>query len=568
MAAPAGFMNVLNRKYDIQQQEASARSALFNMQANLMPSQTASENALRAAQGYATREQGATYGPLAGASIAGTMAGIPEMGARAGYYGAMGRVAGLGAEPYGYGAASEIVRQLRMGQPGGGSSGAPSTAPTTPSGPLTITPPAGGQSNVVDGTPLTPTSPWSMHFEEVPTRSPDRPYEFARGASKVPGKAKGGAPSSAGLMGALPSLMAMMGGGGGGVPSSQGAPFAMGGAVPGRGSGKVDTVPAMLAPGEAVLNKPAAEMMGRDKIAKANAAGRTKMGGMPKPMAGGHAGGTDSVMKRMIDNMNTQPADPALLRALALAPQLPRPAPAPIPVPKSQSFAGGTEEITGKPAPGQTQTNGSWGGQNQGLRLQLGMGAPKPAPAPTPVPKPQSFAGGIGFVEASRVGGGGFGEAPRVGGGGFGEAPRVAASVSAPAPASPRMTSMKAPEDRGAMYAGGTSNVGDPSPTQQGGLPSPPWTVGGIDHATPDSGYGDQRIDPGHRNLGQSPTPRPGLSYGDSSKPYAGAHPMPSNRPDYYKGYAKGASEVHATLKMFGKGLAKPKPIATGRGMV
>jgi hypothetical protein len=48
--------------------------------------------------------------------------------------------------------------------------------------------------------------------------------------------------------------------------------------VPGKGSGKVDTVPAVLAPGEAVLNKAAAEKMGRGTIAKANAAGARKMG--------------------------------------------------------------------------------------------------------------------------------------------------------------------------------------------------------------------------------------------------------------------------------------------------
>jgi hypothetical protein len=48
--------------------------------------------------------------------------------------------------------------------------------------------------------------------------------------------------------------------------------------VPGKGSGKVDTVPAMLAPGEAVLNKGAAETIGRGLIAKANAAGARKMG--------------------------------------------------------------------------------------------------------------------------------------------------------------------------------------------------------------------------------------------------------------------------------------------------
>jgi len=48
--------------------------------------------------------------------------------------------------------------------------------------------------------------------------------------------------------------------------------------VPGKGSGKVDTVPAVLAPGEAVLNKAAADKMGRGMIARLNKAGARKMG--------------------------------------------------------------------------------------------------------------------------------------------------------------------------------------------------------------------------------------------------------------------------------------------------
>lgn len=48
--------------------------------------------------------------------------------------------------------------------------------------------------------------------------------------------------------------------------------------VPGKGSGKVDTKPAMLAPGEAVLNKAAAEHLGRGVIKALNALGRQKMG--------------------------------------------------------------------------------------------------------------------------------------------------------------------------------------------------------------------------------------------------------------------------------------------------
>ena len=72
--------------------------------------------------------------------------------------------------------------------------------------------------------------------------------------------------------------------------------------VPGKGTGKVDTVPAMLAPGEAVLNKGAAEHMGRDNIKQLNQVGLAKMGpgvggkGMPAPKGvQKHAQGTDMV---------------------------------------------------------------------------------------------------------------------------------------------------------------------------------------------------------------------------------------------------------------------------------
>lgn len=60
--------------------------------------------------------------------------------------------------------------------------------------------------------------------------------------------------------------------------------------VPGQGDGTVDKVPAMLAPGEAVLNKGAAEHIGRDKIAAVNAVGHAKMmaekGAAPAAMPG------------------------------------------------------------------------------------------------------------------------------------------------------------------------------------------------------------------------------------------------------------------------------------------
>lgn len=48
--------------------------------------------------------------------------------------------------------------------------------------------------------------------------------------------------------------------------------------VPGKGNGTKDTVKAKLAPGEAVLNKAAAEHMGRGLITALNALGQQKMG--------------------------------------------------------------------------------------------------------------------------------------------------------------------------------------------------------------------------------------------------------------------------------------------------
>lgn len=48
--------------------------------------------------------------------------------------------------------------------------------------------------------------------------------------------------------------------------------------IPGKGDGTVDKVPAILAPGEAVLNKGAAEHVGRGLIDHLNAVGAAKMG--------------------------------------------------------------------------------------------------------------------------------------------------------------------------------------------------------------------------------------------------------------------------------------------------
>lgn len=129
--------------------------------------------------------------------------------------------------------------------------------------------------------------------------------------------------------------------------------------VPGKGDGKTDTVPSMLAPGEAVLNKAAAEHLGRDTIGLLNAIGEVKMG-----MDGNATSGQGPVGQ----------ADPSAAGG-------------------QPGYATGTtnvpEPVLPIPGPGQGQGGGTWtpgggggdtgkGGQNQTLRAGLGMGVPRP----------------------------------------------------------------------------------------------------------------------------------------------------------------------------------------------
>lgn len=77
-------------------------------------------------------------------------------------------------------------------------------------------------------------------------------------------------------------------GGGGNIADVSGFGFSSGATkVPGQGDGTVDKVPAMLAPGEAVLNRAAAEHLGRHTIEFLNQIGAAKMGLSPHGMTGG-----------------------------------------------------------------------------------------------------------------------------------------------------------------------------------------------------------------------------------------------------------------------------------------
>lgn len=127
--------------------------------------------------------------------------------------------------------------------------------------------------------------------------------------------------------------------------------------VPGQGDGTVDKVPSMLAPGEAVLNRAAAEHLGRHTIGLLNALGEQKMGMSPAGQDPTAAGGVPG-------------------------------------------YATGSSGVGIDPVPGQ---GGTWGPSgdatgasgNTALRAGLGMGVPRPGPT-TPV---KAFSHGTEKVE-------------------------------------------------------------------------------------------------------------------------------------------------------------------------
>lgn len=269
VGAPAGFQDALNRKYDILQQEATSRSRLEGAQASAIPLQTQSEAALRSAQAYATRAQGATYQPLAQASIATSYGGLPELAARAHLIGAQATGEDLLNSPMGVEGATQLRAGLmgRFGSPGvfnnGGSlfnNGGIGTSAGSTKSVL--------DNNVIGGNPGREVLPG-----------------YKKGTAKVPSKGSKGfaAMPMGGGIGMLPPTM-MAPPPVAQVSNPMGSPVTADkgmAKVPGKGSGKVDTVPARLAPGEAVLNKAAAEHVGRGLIAVLNQLGAQKMGMAP-----------------------------------------------------------------------------------------------------------------------------------------------------------------------------------------------------------------------------------------------------------------------------------------------
>jgi hypothetical protein len=233
--------------------------------------------------------------------------------------------------------------------------------------------------------------------------------------------------------------------------------------VPGKGSGTVDTQHAMLAPGEAVLNKAAAEYLGRATIDVLNHVGRIKMGldttspagdssthqqavkpGKGQPSMPNEAGGEGmgfaeggmfgpwgdartmnapmtpggSVIGGSPNDpnsmMHTRPGiDFIAASGMTDTSFVPKPPIPGRPGGGGEMIPGFADGIPSVPAPGQTVTNGTWGPSigNSGdsaLRNALGLGVPRvinPPPIANAGNKPlPRFAGGSVDVPAAPAG--------------------------------------------------------------------------------------------------------------------------------------------------------------------
>lgn len=292
MAGPAGFSDLINRKYDIQQDEASARAALSNAQAQSITAKTPFENALQAAQTGQTRAQTNTIQPLADASIASTLAGVGEAGARSKLYGAQAADisdttnslvdnVGLQALYRGHQAFS------------GGAQTAPAVNPLTPVTGSLGTPGAGTTSSVTDD-PSVQAAQRKKNAQvqlfggetqglkkgtanvkgkgKMPAAAP----QMTSAPAPAPGQTASVMPGSSPPQGAVGGLAAML-------QAAMGATT-----VPGKtpATGNTDVVPAMLTPGEAVVNKQAVKHIpgGRPAIAAANAKGTAEQKKGPPSM--------------------------------------------------------------------------------------------------------------------------------------------------------------------------------------------------------------------------------------------------------------------------------------------
>jgi hypothetical protein len=335
--APAGFADLMNRKYDILQQTASSEAALRGAQGQGILGALPSENAQRQAQAFATTQQGKSVMPLADASIASTYAGIPTQTAQAGLLGAQSRLAGTQADDLAFGnaASSPFSRLNYLNQistnngfglgsgeaPINYGSGARSADRVDPNDPrnkirTTVAGYAAGTSNVQpqgkakgNGVKTAPQPPGAittggMTLHDVMAHALGS-LHAAGGATTVPpvpspgqtitsGSWEGPTPPATSATPppvAFPVPGAPAGGrtfgkrvsAAGGATSTE--DYAKGTAkVPAKGGKSgVDSIPATLAPREAVLNEGAADHMGRGAIAALNALGAAKMAAQGTP---------------------------------------------------------------------------------------------------------------------------------------------------------------------------------------------------------------------------------------------------------------------------------------------
>lgn len=271
------------QKYSILQQQADTASAAQRAQAGLQQAQASSLGMLSPAQ-------------------------AAEMRARAGLAGAQSGLVGMQTEAAGItnqrlGEALDLDNELKrqtatnnaMGMTGSGGtpigafaagaidSRTPGWNPATMGKPVKL---SGGMPPASDQTPLTPNALQSFYGGgsfDTNTGMFRAPALYSSGFFNNDQRAKASTPTG----------------------------FKKGTAkVPGKGDGTKDTVPAKLAPGEAVLNKAAAEHMGRGLIGALNQMGAEKMGLVPVKAEGStqnFAAGTEDVQP--LDDMRGSTLD-------------------------------------------------------------------------------------------------------------------------------------------------------------------------------------------------------------------------------------------------------------------
>lgn len=267
---PAGFLEALATKYAVLDRDSKARSGLEEAQTAQVAPNAASQRALQGAQTGQVQATTAQVAPLAASQIQTGQANSAEAAARSGLYGAQQQstLHDLIDAPeeslrhFG----STVLNLPSIGQPNNVIGGSPTA--TAASGPATRV-----QKSILDTD--TGDGGLGIHLNKgiasVPGKGKGMPG-YAQGTSSVPGPGQTVSTGSwEGPVQSAPTPTSTLAQGAG-IKRVPRLPLAKGTAkVPGKGD--EDTVPAMLTPEEAVLNKGAAKIMGRGLIGVLNALG-------------------------------------------------------------------------------------------------------------------------------------------------------------------------------------------------------------------------------------------------------------------------------------------------------